>query len=1405
MGRRTEEDCVRPAFFVLMALVASCSGAGGCSGCAGGEVTPLPGGFPQASVISNAASARLTRPGLDFISANLGSLAGAALGSSGGTASFDIPTASQSISIFNIDACDNPSSGQCVANVGLGDVALHVDAVTPDALALSGTVPVQLADLPVVASASIGPFNLSLTLDIGIGNGGCQGGTPQVTPTAVPVSIVLPLVAETQAPRAGYTKIDTANATIKANIDPSTIQICGSGISGAFASILSDFQSFVLGLIESPLESALQSELGSQLCEKPNATANPPCPTGSMPSSDGTQCVFSSGAEMGQCLPLLLGTDGHLDLGALLSKYSPGTTGGIDFVLAAGGNANTAPNCAAGQTWTSAGGCANDSNPPYAGHTPNGITLGMLGGALPNPTTACVPLADNPIPQGIPVPDELMTDVVTPWPSGDNGPDFSLALAGRFLNYAATSAYNSGVLCLGISTDDVQALSTGYVSAVIPSVKDLTFEQGASAAAMAITTRPQQPPTIAIGGGTDIQTDPLLTVMLPQFAVDFYVWSYDRYVRAFTYTADLTIPINLETGVDPRTNPTGGILPVVGDVSAANASVTNSQLLTDTPQSISDALTALLGSLVGEFLGKGLTPLDISSALSQYGVGLTIPEGGFRKLTTGTDDFLALFGDLTTSSTVMMKVHPHASLLGLTVNPQAMSLATADRAQFPRLQVTLSATEDDGSQPIEYSWWIDDQPRAAWTTARDVTVDSQYLFLQGKHVLYATARVVGHPETEGTTPAAVPFLIDVIAPTVWVAETDSGYVGNAYDFVSAATALQARYRTGGASVSAWSTWQPLAALPTFQTPAVELQVMDEAGNIGDANGLIRSQLDPTNQTASSACGCSVPGASGPTQAGLLSVLAAMAALALLARRRRATAIVLGSMGVVAATTQGCACGSKQSDSPTGCGQDCDQQCGLPNQLGLIGSYTSVAVGSDGTIWVAGYDDADVTNGLLYGDLVVGKYDPSSQQVAWQTVDGLPPPPPAGSCPPNPANTWRSGLTDPGPDVGLWTSIQLDVNGNPMVSYYDATNQALKFASSPDGGMTWASYTVMQAASSDIGRYSKTLVVSGMPIIGFLVVEPGNGGWARSRVVLATGNVATPRSASDWSFQDVVVDENTPCRAQYCSTGDVCVASTMICQPTVSGCTPSDCGASTASIGSTPQSCVSISGMATCEDIDGSGYIDSYPDAEGDYITMANGPNGLGIVLYDRTRGNLVGAVNHSGSWTALVLDGQTGANSGLAGDDGIGASLFITSAGDWHISYVNGGTEALQYLRVPGGQLTEPLPPETVDDGLQLGGQAFPDGLHIVGDDSSVTVDDSGTVRIVYQDATAGTLREAMGVPATGATHTWTLKAIAQPSEFAGFFPHYVAEAQSIENWFRATNDTQSPALVTGNVVFVSP
>jgi hypothetical protein len=1394
-------------------------------------MTPLPAGFPQASIIPNAASVRVTRPGLDFISANLGSVAAKIIGGNGGgLITFTVPDTSTSVGPISLEIC-KPTVGpdQCVADIDIANAKLHVDAVTPHALQIKGTVPVKVDDIPVHAT-----LIFSSDFDIRLGSGDCNG----VTYTDVPVTANLPLVAETLSPRDGYTKIDTDNAAISANLSQNDVQICNGGILGGFIGL---FKSTIVSQINNQLTSTLKSQLQNQLCAKPNAMATPACPVGSQPDSANAKCVFTT--DQSKCVPTLLGLDGHMNLGALLSKISPGTAGSVDLVLASGGDGDPAPGCQADQSWDQANGCQNIPN-SSTGYTPNGLTLGMLGGMIPSPPTTCAPIALNAIPQNIPIPDEMTKDGVQPWPAGDNGPDLGVALAGRFLNYAATSAYNSGFLCLGVSTEQFQALSTGYLSAVIPSLKDLTFEPSKRSrpAALAIATRPQKPPVIAIGHGSDIAKDPLLDVTLPQFALDFYAWSYDRYIRVFTYTADLTIPVNLQTGKDPKTNPNGGILPVLGTLSAANGVVTNSDLLWEDPQVLAPALSALLGGIVGQFLGNGFSPIDLSSALASFGLKLSIPANAFRKLTKGTDDYVALFADLTTATGMIApQIDTQARIVAQEVHPEALALNTADPSRFPRLRVVLSSPQDDGAGDVEYTWWIDDQPHAAWTTAHDVEVAGQYLFLQGKHLLYASARQVGRPESEDETPAAVPFVVDVIAPYVWLDENTQGGVSvDAYDFVSDVSALKARVQVVDehGAAGGWSEWRPLSSLSTVDArtaSSVTVQVIDEAGNVGERTQIVRGRPDPTLQAAAAACGCSTPGSEAGGRGGLLGALAVVGAVGVLASRRGKARLVesrpavyaagrssrservpacylhagLGCAFVVAATTQGCSCGgSDNQPAKSGCGIDCNQPCGPPNLLGLIGAYTSVAVAADGTTWVAGYNDADVTNSMLYGDLVVGKYDSGKQQVLWQTVDGLPPARTDGSCSPNAASTWRHGETDPGPDVGLWTSMLLDAGGNPMVSYYDATNAALKFASTPDGGATWSIHTVMQAAQSDIGRYAKMLLVNGKPTVAFLVVEPGTGGWARSRVVLATANVAIPHSPTDWGFQDAVVDENTPCRARFCAAGDFCVQSTMICQSPVTGCMPADCGASTAGIGSTPSACVTIQGKPSCQAVMDETHIDSYPDTAGDYVTMASGPQGLGIAVYDRTRGNLVGVANTSGSWTAQILDGQTGANSSPTrmdtGDVGIAASLAIADNGDWHLSYVNGWTESLQYMVVPGGDLTRPHAPEVVDTGTTPGAPN-PDGQHLVGDDSSISVDASGTVRIVYQDATAGTLREATGTLGAGNVHSWSLKTIGQPSRFAGFFPRYVPLRQQVANWFRVTDHTQTPPVVSGDVAFVAP
>ncbi len=502
---------------------------------------------------------------------------------------------------------------------------------------------------------------------------------------------------------------------------------------------------------------------------------------------------------------------------------------------------------------------------------------------------------------------------------------------------------------------------------------------------------------------------------------------------------------------------------------------------------------------------------------------------------------------------------------------------------------------------------------------------------------------------------------------------------------------------------------------------------------------------------------------------------------------------------------GCSCGDTENTAQTtGCGSDCNQPCNDAIPLGLIGAYTSVAAAKDGAIWVSGYNDAPVSKslqaGTLYGDLVVGKYDSGKQRVQWQTVDGVPALA-EGSCPDNDPKGWRGGSTDPGNDVGLWTSLQLDANDRPMVAYYDATNGSAKFATYD--GAQWASYVLSSKPSADIGRYAKLLVVDGKPVVAFLAMEAGKDGYTRSRVVVGRANANPPTSASAWTFEDAAVDEQTPCLPDFCSGAQVCVPTGTLapgqagqCLAAVAGCTPADCG--------TGKACVTVKNKATCVAVVDKTAPRSYPNAAGDYVSLASGPSGLGLVVYDRTRGNLIGVSNAGGKWTASILDGQTGASNAQhtnTGDVGIAAALAITPNGDWHVVYVNGIQEQLQYMLVPGGDAAKHAAPEVVDNGSD-NGKPYSDGVHVVGDDAAIMVDATGNVQVAYQDSTAGTLKLASGA-AQGATHKWTTRTIPQQRGFAGYFPRFVPSTSQITNFYRQTD--HAAGEVTGDVAFVTP
>jgi MYXO-CTERM domain-containing protein len=631
--------------------------------------------------------------------------------------------------------------------------------------------------------------------------------------------------------------------------------------------------------------------------------------------------------------------------------------------------------------------------------------------------------------------------------------------------------------------------------------------------------------------------------------------------------------------------------------------------------------------------------------------------------------------------------------------------------------------------------------------------------------------------------------VDAEPPTIVVREGEDGRVTlEVSDRVSSAAGLVARVSLDG---GAWSEWRPvaeLASLDAGESGTIEVEAKDEEGNVATAEqALIRGRA----VAGDSGCGCTVagsPSSGGGNVAGLLGLGLLGVALRLGRRakkptpRQKAGPVFAAVTMAIASTYTGCSCGDDVDvkDGPKG---GCVEPDCVTLQPGLAGAYTSLAV-SGSTIWVAGYAEADWNSDLSWGDLVVGKHE-GDKGVAWVPIDGVPAEPPPDPKATN-VNGYRGGQTSPGDDVGLWTSIAIDPSGHPAVAYYDRTNKALRFASTTDD-TTWTVSTVDSRPSGDVGRYAKLVYLNATPVIAYLAIEPTADGAVQSSVRVATGS-----STGTWTFEDAVIDAATPCRKAFCASGTECVATTGLCTATLSD---DSCGGACGS----GKACVDQGGSPACVDTYDKSKLDSYPEAVGDYIAaVPDGKGGIGIAYYDRVRGNLGVASKSGGAWTTLIVDGATADGATDTGDMGIGASLFIDGAGDWHLTYVDGLNENVRYARLTGGTTVAAI--EVVDDGLSLDGVKFEDGQHVVGDDSNVLVLPSGEVHVTYQDATSGKLRYAVGAP-SGDSHTWTVKAVDHEGFGGAFSSQIIVDgAVKLAHWYRVGGQE-----VRGDVAIQSP
>ncbi len=1334
-------------YLLTLALIPACSG-GGCSSCGG--VTPLPGGFINEERIENAAALRITQSGFDFLEDNVGLLAANLLGSGAnqGVLSFEVPTSTSSavgisytVCPGGADAAANPP--KCVAEIDLANADLSVQPSAPHNVVISGTVPLRLQNLPL----DTGLGDIVITLN---NNEACPSENQEFAPIGATINLSVETDLDPAHARQGYSKIAISEVTIsQSDIEDAISLDCGGGILGFLADAL---KGIIVGQLFGGLQDTLVSSVEEQLCQKAAVDVNPPCPTNTT-NVDGI-CRYGNTADAA-CVSMVLGTDGHANLAGLLQAISPGTKGGMDFLLASGGSSQR--DDASGFTW-------GDLNPAN-----NGATLGMMGGVEPNPISGCVPLSSLPRPAGLKIPNELIDDsLVTGWPNAA-GPHLGIGISESFFNYALSGMYNSGLLCIGFSTETLDLLNSGTLGLLAQSLRDLGIQRETQP--IAIVLKPTKPPHVTFGQGTNLTTDPLIRLQLEQAGFDFYMFSSDRYIRFMTATFDIDAPINLT--VTPE-----GLIPVLDTLSIENGVVDNASLLKEDPAAIAASLQGLLSSQIGGLIGSGLPALDLNGATASLGLQLVIPESvegqgspGLRTLEKDGERYLSIFAELQVADAMAAQANAmetSSSIDSASIDPYGLarvenaSTITPDNA--PEV-VVLAGVVDDHGKAVEHQVRVDGGMWKPWTQNRYIHVRDNSLRIEGRHEIEVRSRAVGDAYSLDATPDVHEILVDTVAPEVRVSTvTESNQTKLDIREIVSADRTMVRYRFDN---GAFSEWMPSTSAEQLFVPeeaeSIEVEVMDESGNVGTAQQELIRGLP--HDAGDGGCGCVVPAAPERGSKWPL-VLLGLGLLGLRSRSRSAKQLPakkklrsLGSVLTQSKTAQavgivtvmgiggsfsGCSC----DDDPTDplANYKCEDPC-VDLEPGLIGSYTGAAVDDGGTLWVSGYLEANYDSAFTaYGDLVVGKLD--GDKVAWEIVDGVPlDPKPDGAV----ANLkgFRGGQTVAGDDVGIWSSVALDpVSGLPRVAYYDRTNKALKLASF--NGTAWEIAVVQDDAVADIGKYAKLGYDGNTPVIAYMALEASEGpGFTRSSLRLARG------TQTGFTFEDVAVNESTPCRNGFCGGGTQCVADLGVCANTGSSC--GECADG--------ESCVAVEGVDSCQVLLTSTKLDPYPVATGLYVSLAEIPGGgVGIAYYDRVVGTVNVAAKGGDGWESIVVDGGPQPD-GTYSDVGVGTSLFIGADGVWHLAYVDGYNESLKHATVADGVVEGT---ELVDDGLSVNGVPNEDGQHVIGDDANVFVNAQGGVQITYQDATSGTLRAA-----TRSDTGWSVK-ILQSDVFGGFFSRQV-------------------------------
>jgi MYXO-CTERM domain-containing protein len=613
-----------------------------------------------------------------------------------------------------------------------------------------------------------------------------------------------------------------------------------------------------------------------QVCYLASSSAS--CPAGTTFVASRQTCTINSApgasAAVKRCVSPLLGFEGRVNIGSLLASISPGLSAVVDFMFVAGGDGVTAG----------------------AGHNIN-----LFGGMENLSHDNCVPqlvagdpgFVENPNVSGLPQV-SLFQNSVRP----GTGTPFHVgaAVSEEFVNYALFKMWDSGLLCLTVTSAIDGALSPDAIGALLfgPSLPRFLFPLGSSSSYLALGIRPQQPPSVAIENIADASEEGdevmLITITLPRLEIDFMFWTQDRYTRISTVQTDLQVGLTLD--IVPGAN--GDELKLaLGEIDFQNGAWLNSSTLLseselsrnpgDTLGGVAGPIAAGLASAIPNIALEEL----INSALAGGVGGLQLPiridfsgDSFMPFEEAGGHPFLGVFFNLVTAQGGGLTQRPETTVEVTSVTiPEdhtAFAAATLGEGPLPRIEIAMDATGPEGAE-YEFSYRTSLSGWSEWSRSKYAVIEHRGLVMQQRQRVYARARIVGAEMGTDFSSAQADYVIDVTPPEMQVTATSNGNVElQAYDLVYHD---DLEYRVNG---GAWtSVGNGTVDLGNIGADA-NVEVRDPSGNV-NGNQKLRGRGDP--DAAVGGCGCATAGDTSGS-----SVPAAMLSLAMLglviARRRR---------------------------------------------------------------------------------------------------------------------------------------------------------------------------------------------------------------------------------------------------------------------------------------------------------------------------------------------------------------------------------------------------------------------------------------------------------------------------------------------------------------------------------------